>query len=313
VTLREEAALIANQADFHLFHEQLEPWNDPVYFSEFMRRAGLHGLIYLADARPSIETKGTASFREALGGTLDRVRLEQYLDFVRGRPFRQTLLCHANLNPSPEPLATALRSLSIRGRAEPAEPSPEDAARGPGVVSFKALDGGMVTTNNPIVAGAMQTLLEAAPGAFRFDELQRRIAERLAATPPEEGDDGMTLAAALLSCMRAGVVEFRALPWTWPTTPSELPKASALARWQALHFEVVTSLAHSRHRLSGMERFLLEHLDGTNDRSQLVRIIEAGFKSGDLKLEGFVPTRENLAAVLDDVLMHLARSALLVA
>src|SRR5262249_32023714 len=51
VMLREEAAIIADQTDFHLFHEQLEPWNEPVYFSEFVRRAGLHDLAYLAEAR----------------------------------------------------------------------------------------------------------------------------------------------------------------------------------------------------------------------------------------------------------------------
>jgi SAM-dependent methyltransferase len=318
VMLREEAAQLAKQSDFHLFHEQLEPWNSPVYFSEFVRRAGAHGLVYLGDARQSIETAATAAFRQALGPALDRVRMEQYLDFVRGRPFRATLLCHEHAKPSAEPLPSALQSLSVRARGSRAEPAPEDAARGPAVTAFQAIDGGKLTTNHPLLIAAINVLLDAAPAAVRFDDLHRSVTAQLTATSGTDGDtppsdDVETLAAALLPCARTGLVEFRALPWRWPVVPTALPKASALVRWQALRYEEVTTLAHSRHTPSGLERFLLAHLDGTNDRVQLARVIERAFTSGDLALPNFTPTRENVSAILEDTLAHMGRSALFVA
>ena len=40
--------------------------------------------------------------------THDPIRSEQYLDFLRRQSFRRSLLCHANLNPSPRPLPDRL-------------------------------------------------------------------------------------------------------------------------------------------------------------------------------------------------------------
>ncbi|MGH7618944.1 MAG: methyltransferase regulatory domain-containing protein, partial [Gemmatimonadaceae bacterium] len=229
--LREEAAQLAEQADRHLFHEQLEAWNDPVYFAEFILRAGLHHLRYVADVQTTAETEATAAFREALGDTVDPIRLEQYLDFVRGRQFRKSLLCHDSAQPSSELQADAPRRLVVRSLCAAAEPNPEDAARGPGVAAFQAMDGAKVTTNNPLVIAALRALMAAAPAALSLEELER------AATAAVASDDGAdaTLCAALLSSARGGLVEFRVLPWKWPVAPSALPKASALARWEALH------------------------------------------------------------------------------
>jgi hypothetical protein len=177
------------------------------------------------------------------------------------------------------------------------------------------MDGAKVTTNNPLVIAALETLIAAAPGVLSFEELKRAATARLASgqVASAPSDDDSTLCAALLSSARGGLVEFRVLPWKWPVAPSALPKASALARWEALRSNEVTTLMHSRHTLSGIERFLLEHLDGTKDRGQLARLIEHAFAAGEAKLDGFTPTRENVSALLEDALAHLARSALFVA
>ena len=310
--LREEVKQLEGESDSHLFHEQLEPWNEPVYFSEFMRRASSHGLAYVADAHSGVEPAAMAQLRESLGSDFDHVRMEQYLDFVRGRPFRRTVLCHADAKPSPEPVADGVRQLTIRGRVGPANASPEDAARGPGVTAFETPEGVKVTTNNPLVAGMLTVLMDAAPGVVSFDDLHRRISERM----PEQASvpvDEATLAGALLACTKGGFVEFRVLPSPIVVRPGVRPKASALARWQSLYFEEVTTLGHTSYELTGMERFLVAHLDGAKDRANLVRLTEHAFSSGDLKLDGFVPTRESLTEIVEEVLARLARSGLLVA
>ena len=120
-----------------------------------------------------------AQLRESLGSDFDHIRMEQYLDFVRGRPFRRTVLCHVDAKPSPEPVADGVRQLTIRGRVGPANASPEDAARGPGVTAFETPEGVKVTTNNPLVAGMLTVLMDAAPGVVSFDDLRRRISERM--------------------------------------------------------------------------------------------------------------------------------------
>lgn len=310
--LREEVKELEKQRDTHLFHEQLEPWNEPIYFSEFMRRASAHRLAYVADSHSGVEPAAMAKLREKLGEHFDHLRMEQYIDFVRGRPFRRTVLCHAAAKPTPEPVANGIHQLTIRARVAPAEASPEDAARGPGVTSFVTPEGVKVTTNNPLVIAILTSLMEATPEVVPFDALRRRVSERFAASgQPSEVDDE-TLASALLACTRGAFVEFRVLPSALVSQPGQRPKANTLARWQALSFEEVTTLAHSYYKLAGIERFLIAHLDGTKDRAQLVRLTEHAFTSGDLTLAGFVPTGESVTGIVNEVLMRLARAGLLV-
>jgi len=311
--LREEAKELEKQRDVHLFHEQLEPWNEPIYFSEFMRRASTNGLAYVADSHSGVESAAMAKLREKLGENFDHLRMEQYIDFVRGRPFRRSVLCHAAAKPTPEAVANGVHRLMIRARVASAEASPEDAARGPGVTSFQTPEGVKVTTNNPLVIAILTALMDATPEAVPFDDLRRRVSERFAASRQTSDVDDEALASALLACTRGAFVEFRVLPSPLVSRPGLRPKASTLARWQALSFEEVTTLAHSYYKLVGIERFLIAHLDGTKDRAQLVRHTEHAFTSGDLTLPGFVPTSESLAAIVDEVLGRLARAGLLVA
>jgi hypothetical protein len=75
-----EARQMAASPDDLLFHDDLAPVNDPVWFRDFAGQAGRHGLQYLGDARWS--RPGNCS-----------VDAEQYDDFVSMRGFRQSLLC----------------------------------------------------------------------------------------------------------------------------------------------------------------------------------------------------------------------------
>jgi SAM-dependent methyltransferase len=62
-----------------LFHDDLAPVNDPVWFRDFVAHAARYGLQFLGEARDTSRT----------GATED----EQYRDFVLMRSFRQSLLC----------------------------------------------------------------------------------------------------------------------------------------------------------------------------------------------------------------------------
>ncbi|MDT5250836.1 MAG: hypothetical protein QOJ28_3470 [Mycobacterium sp.] len=84
--------------DYYLLHEELETFNLPCYFVELLERAGGHGLAYLAEARPQVMFAGNygdeVSERLLKESGHSQVLMEQYLDFVVNRTFRQTLLVH---------------------------------------------------------------------------------------------------------------------------------------------------------------------------------------------------------------------------
>jgi methyltransferase-like protein len=299
-----------------MFHEQLEAFNEPVYFAEFARRATQHGLRYVGEATPSSPTQASESLVAALNPAHDVIRAEQYADFVTGRAFRRTLLCRQDAHVAPSQAVDAVSRLYMRSQAVPTTPSEADAARGPGVEAFRTSSSVTMTTNNPMVIAALHVLGAESPRVVSFADLQRLIAARLA-NDPDEGnrrlaDDTAALAAVLLHCASGGLVEFRMLPSRFVLEAGNRPKASGLARWQAIYFDSVTALPHWSIQLSGMERFLLKYLDGSNDRSQLVRLTERAFVAGDLKLGDVRPTREQLLGVVDDVVARLGRAGVLV-
>jgi hypothetical protein len=95
MTLKQVLDLIRPQADTYIFHEYLEEVNEPVYFHQFAESAGRHGLQYLIEA--DLSTSLVQVLPKPIADTLRRVApgtvaMEQYMDFVRNRAFRQSLL-----------------------------------------------------------------------------------------------------------------------------------------------------------------------------------------------------------------------------
>jgi methyltransferase-like protein len=316
VALREEVEHIEKQTDQHLFHEQLEPYNQPLYFAEFARRAEAHGLQYLCEAKPSPETTATGRIRQALGDDHDLIETEQYLDFILGRTFRRTLLCHAGIQPTRVPIVDAVERLYLRTRAVSVPPAEADAAQVPGVEAFRTPNKITITTNNPLVLGVLHVLADAAPTTISFADLERLVRARLSASadPGARGlaDEPGKIAATALQCAPNGLVEFRALPSSFVSRPSVRPKASALARWQSRSSDGVTSLGHWMVPVSGMEQFVLQHLDGTNDRAQLARLTERALAEGELSVSTTDLSRSDVLEVIEQVLDRLGRAGLLV-
>ncbi len=100
--LNDYQLIAAGAGDYYLLHEELEIFNSPCYFRDFVDRARAHGLDYLAEAKPEY------SFASNYGPTVvdhlldyadDQILLEQQLDFVVNRHFRQTLLVRAEHAP----------------------------------------------------------------------------------------------------------------------------------------------------------------------------------------------------------------------
>jgi SAM-dependent methyltransferase len=72
---------MAASPDDLLFHDDLAPVSDPIWFRDFAAHAEAHGLQYLGDVGPGPRSSGD----------------EQYDDFLRMRAFRQSLICRAGI------------------------------------------------------------------------------------------------------------------------------------------------------------------------------------------------------------------------
>jgi methyltransferase-like protein/SAM-dependent methyltransferase len=320
VLLRSELAFLKNQSDQYLYHEQLEDVNDPVYFHQFVARAAGHGLRYLGEARISTMVSGNfgADIQKTLAHlSTDPVQIEQYLDFVRNRTFRETLLVRAEQAPSwaiePERVYGLHVAAGTKVVGKPVDLSSDAPAQ------FQSRSGMAVSATAPLFKAAMLALAEAWPGTLPFAEVVRRAVARLGREPAD--DDPVALAAGLLNVYAASdLVELHAAPVAFARAAGAQPVALVHARVNAA--EGRTRVANRRHdvvRLSDLNVRLLPLLDGTRDRAALLDALVGQALAGALTVQkaGHAladadDIRAALAATLGPSLDALARDALLV-
>lgn len=280
-----EARRLADQVDGLFFHDTLAEHNQPFYFHEFAARAAAHELQYLAEAEFSEMQLGALpeQLQQALLTIADPLAREQYLDFLKERMFRQTLLCHAPIAidraPRPERLEALAASAPLRWS------EPDDDGR----LTFAGPGGAHLTTDHPVVVGALQQLGDAWPAAPRVTELAP--AGELA-----------TVCDALLRCYAANLVRLHVHPPAVSTVAPPRPRVSALARLEAAQGEMLTTVRHTGLRLDDdLGRRLVTLLDGTRDRAELLEQLQPSAATG----------REELASGLEQSLQRLARAGLL--
>ena len=291
-----EAAALLGRPDALLFHDVLAPVNEPFLFSTFAARAAAHGLQYLAEA--NIVEMHAGGIPAELGRELfagdDVVRQEQILDHLRLRRFRQTLLCHADVEVDRTPHAEAIARLAV---SSPARASVEDPAR-PERVTFWAPGGSRLEIEDAVVVALLRRAAAAWPAAVEVES-----ALTGAGASPQAFAN---LCAVLLRCYATtGLLQLHVHPPAPAPAAGERPLASPLARIQARDGGEIATLRHATIPLDDeLLRALLVLLDGTRDRAAL---------ADELAGVAGVSREELAGGRLDAGLRRLARSALLLA
>jgi SAM-dependent methyltransferase len=321
--LRERVEDLGQHGDAYLFHEYLEDVNEPVYFRQFARRAAAHGLQYLDEVSPT-------PLPSALGGEVlsaveampaDPIDREQYLDFLRGRSFRRTLLCLAGVPLSRPPSAQALAGLCLSALAFPAAERPD--VESATVEEFRTMDRKSGATDDPVLKTALTYLAGVWPQTVAFADLWARVEARLGQAPEPArsslGQGPAWVAEGLLGCYLGGLLDVHLQGRRFAAAPGERPVGSPLARLQAANSSVVANLCHRPVELGQLERAVLRQLDGTRDRAALIEPLETlvgqgllGIRAEGRPLQEPAQVRRVLETVVPRCLEGLAAKALLV-
>ena len=292
--MRDEAERTLARSDATLLHDELAEVNDAVYFHEFAAHAERHGLQYLAEADFFEMQIGAASepAAQALMGIEDPVRREQYLDFLKARMFRQTLLCRAEVAIDRTPHPEVIERLAVSTQAQlQGDPGPD------GAQAFAGPTGSTLTTDHPLVIDALKRAASAWPAAVWVHDLLG---------PQPAPEDRRALGDALLRSYAANLVALHVHPPRPTTAPADAPRPTARARHPARAGETVTNLRHASVRIEDdLGRRLVALLDGTRDRAALTAELRTHL------LEQGRPVPDDLAHSLDRSLQGLARLALL--
>lgn len=308
-----ELEQITERSVQNVFHDDFADINQPFYFYEFVDQINSHGMQYLAEA--DVTSMSMNEIPEAARKSLDAlgsdlVNREQYMDFVKCRRFRSSLLCNADLRPDRNPQPSILDSLLVASQVE-SKGSTEDLSA-PTPLRFIGPKGASLEINHPLTKASLIYLKNIWSRSVSFPELIREARKMLT----EFDDDALVeesqrTAGFLLQLYTAGFVKLHRHTPAFATEANEFPTASAFARWQ------ISRGSKSVTTLSGLNlepefeavRSLISLLDGTRDRTALFNEMKDMFDVSAADRKAF---EENLPAMIDSNLAKLAESGLLV-
>ena len=262
---------VSGRSDAVLYHDDLEPDNRPLLFTDFVAEAAPHRLRYLAEAdwfEMTLDRLPAAAAELLARQGDDRVAREQYMDFLKCRTYRQTLLCRAEVRLRDAPAADSVRELLAAAPVRPTSQRAEPAGRSK--VEFRTPKGATLTTDHPLLKASLVVLGAAWPQRLSFATVVERVTGLLGTDVDPAGE--RALADLWLRGYDANVIRLHVHAPAHAAEPGERPLASALARRQlALGDETVTNLDHETIGLDDRMRRLVELADGTRDREALAR------------------------------------------
>jgi methyltransferase-like protein len=322
--LQDEFERMSKRSKEALYHDELAQVFQPIYFYEFMEHAEGHELQFLGEADFFEMHAGglTPQAKEVVDRISEDVILrEQYLDFMRGRAFRKTLLCHKDVALDRSGKSISVRSYYVSSQVRPSSAAPNFS---PGAEeTFLSGSGAELTTANPLARALLWYLIESQPQRIPFEklvsEVECRARQGLGFVPKPDQDLASELADFVWVTYSAGLLDLHVHVLPFATQVSEKPVASPLARLEARDSDVVTTLHHRSLRLGdAVQRGLVMLMDGTRDhdalRKDLLKLFESGaltLLDGDKPVSDMRTVEKRIAAETEDALGGLARKAVL--
>ena len=277
IFLKSELELLRKQNDSYFFHEFLEENNFPVYFHEFSAAVNRNGLKYLGDSdvRTMSTRDLTSEAQQLLTTTPSMIETEQYMDFLRNRMFRTSLIVHDDKNPVYNLNGADIVKFHVTSNLTPAEQNMDLHSSNPG--QFTAHDGTtIVGTSEPLMKAALVYLYESSPNSMTTGEIIAGARKKLGLKPPLAAEEaakvtaqlGLTLITAYTS-LSAGSLELTTRPINKSCLVSSKPRVSKLAQIQAVTMGMITNPRHQMTKLGDFEKVLLPMLDGKTDVSEI--------------------------------------------
>ena len=286
--LEENMPLVRSASSDYLLHEFLEPYNAPCYFKELLARANARGLAYLAEAElPNMFVQNyDAQVREPLlrecGGS--QILMEQYLDFVANRSFRQTLLIHEErvseicYRLQPE----RILAMEYAGDFEFTDVGIQPGS-GPEIFTVSRMK---VTLHEPAQKVVAQLLGQQFPATLSATALVTAVAASLA--EPEEQVAPLVV-RFLEDMVVAGLLRCRLTPAQTGSRLNDFPcapldvRASPDMPMDRGPEATACNLWHESIGVSAIERTLLALLDGTHSHEALVTHVADEVRAGRLR------------------------------
>jgi methyltransferase-like protein/cyclopropane fatty-acyl-phospholipid synthase-like methyltransferase len=284
--LKDELDMLSHQSDSYILDDHLRRENEPVYFHQFAEQANTHDLQYLGESEFS--SMLTSNFAPEVAATLkhvsnDLIRTEQFMDFVRNRAFRQTLLCHKDIKLKRNLQGSAMHNFLFSSSAHTNVSAEQLETTSP--VEFTLKNGIALTTTRPVTKLALSYLAQISPQSMSFEELLDNIMPKLPATSGTRQMQEQLLGGDLLTAGAAGVIDLHSYQRNLCLEVSSYPSVSKFARYQAESGSAITNKLHESIDADSFVRTVISLLDGTRDLEKIVAGLEILVHAGALKVQ----------------------------
>jgi hypothetical protein len=310
--LREELKRLQSAPRSYLYHELLAAEHHPVTVREFLTRAEAAGLRYLCDC--DLQTLFPASLgdsaEQALADLTDGADVEQWLDFLGTRNFRQALLFRDDAEIDEALSLARFAELSLWADLRQA-----NAAEAPRA-AFALPSGDALQVGHAWTSSVLSELAGRYPAAIPVAELIARAAGS-GDTTTDPSDDADACLHELFALFARGAVGARTAPrpaavQLYPPEPQWRPRADALARDRVAHgCTTVPTLDHRNLELDALGARLIGAADGSCAFEDLCALLQAELASGALvppgELAARAPDAGQIRAAVGGLLRMLGR------
>jgi len=320
--LNRELEILRGRQDSYLYHEHLEEVNEPLFFYEFIEKAEKHQLRYLAETQ--FNEMVASNFGSEVDQTLRELNFgliptEQYLDFLRNRTFRRTLLCRRDVRLNRQIGTAQLAGMYISCGLQPT--GGNRILSDHSEMAFQQGNGPTVTVSKPLLKATLVGLARISPEPVLFDSLPAFANNELGSIRVRDAEnhqrDLREIGGMLLEMLAKDLITLRNHPLRYSTSPGDRPRVSPLIRLQTGEQTRVTTLAHGMLELSDLSRRLIPLLDGEHDRTALREHLRDLVARGQLMIQQYGQDAEESVAdqmldeLLDRELTSLAKNAAL--
>ena len=278
---KEELTYFKSAHPSYIYHEYLEIHNSPLQFGEFLSDIEQHDLRYVCDTdlytmfssafEPEVE-----NFLEGLGSLEEQ---EQYMDFLRLRTLRQSLVCHRSVEPEYNIDLSCLDKFACYAELKPQK---QVNLRRQNEDVFCAQEK-RVSIYDPMMKATLMQLSEVHPDAIAIPELYAVAKARLQAA---EVHFGATEYAAwqqsIFNLVANNLIGLYPSGRHFPRTTAHL-QISPLARLQAATGNI-TTVWHQNLTLDAFAIRLVELLDGLRSMDEVVMVLKEDGDDGRLDL-----------------------------
>ncbi|MGR3807930.1 methyltransferase regulatory domain-containing protein [Pasteurella testudinis] len=310
--------LVQNSAPYYLAHEFLEIHNSPLYFTDMVKKAAAHQLFFLNEAEIS------SSFAENWGNDVhadlikashnDQLVVEQYLDYINNRQFRQSLfipqvaLASLNRHLSAEAMQNSCFSVSVAKESTPRAEMPQHTH-----FIFNHLDTLFYRTQNSREIEALEVLCQFNQLFFDFQTYEDAVKTVMQAHYNRE-----FVTHLLLKLVVSGLLHICGTPpiSNRPVNViSATPQVAELNRRYLALRDYIVNARNEMLKPDLIQSLLIPYLDGQHSEADLSAVLLQAHADGKIKFNHNSPDAEAVevtdAQEIEKLAGEFTRNALL--